>query len=66
MKFQTVTEASKLSGLSKSFIRYLARTKRIKSQIIGERLYLVDTDAVLSESYVKDPRRRFYARGNKK
>lgn len=62
---KTVNEVSKVTGLSKSFIRHLARTGKIKSERIGERMFLVDLMAVVNEDYVIDDKRRSYNRGNK-
>lgn len=61
----TVLEASEQSGLSPSFIRHIALNKRIRSERVGRRLYLVNLNDILTEAYIKDPRRRNYRRGNK-
>ena len=44
----TVAEAAALTGYSEGHIRYLIRNDRIDAERVGERMYLIDRESVVS------------------
>ena len=63
--FMPIRKASEITGLSRSFIRHIARLERIECVMVGN-MYLVNVNDLLEENYVRDHSRRNYRRGNKK